>query len=423
MTAPGDLVAEARRATDSAATRITLAIAAAVGTANLSYNFWSPFLPLFMLEVGARDEANAIFWIAFATTAQGIARLVSGPLWGIWADRVGRKNMLLRCLIFATISNLVTASIGAPWHLAISFTLQGLFSGYVPAAAALISVSVPDSRISRSLSMVTSAQYLGNTLGPMLGAVMVIFLDYRGAILVASIFPFVSAISVMFLVPRDKPGVVPTAKGEPKAKLEPFKPTAQFGLAILVYFVIFTMVQIIRLLSPIAVKDIDPSGIEGTIGLTFTLGGLASAISLIFLAPRFFRDGGIRKALAASSALSGACMLILAVAMNVPLYILGFVLFSLFQAAMIPAANTLIAGNAPRARRGTAFGFASSAQAISFMVGPFAAALFASVSIELGFAVLAAVLFGLGFVLLAALREPSMVDTPEETPKPAAASR
>ena len=58
-----------------------------------------------MLQIGASDEADALFWIAVATTVQGVGRLVSGPIWGVLADRFGRKDMLLRCLIFATISN------------------------------------------------------------------------------------------------------------------------------------------------------------------------------------------------------------------------------------------------------------------------------------------------------------------------------
>jgi len=394
-----------------ATNRITWAIAAAVGTANLSYNFWAPFLPLFVLQIGAADEADALFWIAVATTVQGIGRLVSGPIWGIVADRFGRKDMLLRCLVFASIANWITAAIGAPWHLTFSFLLQGIFSGYVPASAALISVSVPDSRISRSLSTVTSAQYLGNTLGPMLGALMAIALGYRGSIAVASMFPLIAAVGVFFLVPRDRPGVIRTASTDGEkvsTKLEPFRPTFQLWLAILVYFVIFTMVQAIRLLSPLAVKEIAPGNVDSIIGLTFTLGGLASAVSLIFLAPKFFRSGGLQRAMVVCSALSGLAMLSLAFAGSVPFYIAGFALFSLVQAAMIPASNTLIAGNAPRARRGTAFGVASSAQAISFMIGPFSAALFAAVSIDLGFVILAGALFALSAVLMVALREPSM---------------
>jgi DHA1 family multidrug resistance protein-like MFS transporter len=364
-----------------------------------------------MLKIGAHDEADALFWIAVATTTQGIGRLVSGPLWGMFADRTGRKTMLIRCLVFASISNVITASIGAPWQLTFSFALTGIFSGYVPASAALVSVSVPDSKLSSSLSMVTSAQYLGNTLGPSLGAIMAIAFGYRGSIFVASLFPLIATALVLFMVPNDQ-HVEVKASGEKPApvKLEPFRPTAQLGLAILVYFVIFTMVQAIRLLSPLAMADIYDGNVDGVIGLTFTLGGLASAASLIFLAPRFFKVGHLQRALVVTSVLSSVAMLSLAFAGSVSFYIAGFALFSLVQAAMIPASNTLIAGNAPRARRGTAFGLASSAQAISFMIGPFSAALFASLSLALGFTVLAGVLLGLAVILLFFLREPSMTD-------------
>ena len=40
-----------------------LTIAAGAGLASLSMNFWIPFLPLYMLELGATSDANALFWV------------------------------------------------------------------------------------------------------------------------------------------------------------------------------------------------------------------------------------------------------------------------------------------------------------------------------------------------------------------------
>jgi MFS family permease len=101
-------------------------------------------------------------------------------------------------------------------------------------------------------------------------------------------------------------------------------------------------------------------------------------------------------------------MVLLSFATTVPWYIVSYALFSLVHASMLPAANTLIAGNVSRERRGTAFGLAGSASAVAFMVGPFGAALFARNSIAAGFLVLSAVLFALGFLLFVALKEPVM---------------
>jgi DHA1 family multidrug resistance protein-like MFS transporter len=390
--------------------RTTFAIAAAVGASNLADSFWIPFLPLFMEEVGAKDGADALFWIALATSIQGVMRLIAGPLWGILADHVGRKAMFLRALYLTGACMTLVAGIGELWHLAVVYALFGVFSGYNPASVALTSVSVPDDQIGRSLGIVTSAQYLGQTVGPAVGAIFLLFLDYRATIVLASLFPMVAATVMLVVVPNDRPRTQREA-GSPAlnaAPLEPFRFTFQLGLAILLYFVLFSISQLIRLLSPVAIDGIATSNVESTIGLTFTLGGLASAFSLIVLAPRFYRTGQLQKALVVSSGLNALSMLVLAAATSVPFYVVGFALFSLIHASMLPAANTLIAGNVTRERRGTAFGLASSATALAFMVGPFGAALFASRSIELGFIGLSVVLFCLGLLLFMALREPSM---------------
>ena len=84
----------------------------------------------------------------------------------------------------------------------------------------------------------------------------------------------------------------------------------------------------------------------------------------------------------------------------------AFAGIALLQAAMVPATNTLIAANAPRERRGTAFGLASGVQALAFMVGPMAAAGFAAISLTLGFAVLGVLFVLLGIMIAVAVREP-----------------
>jgi len=44
--------------------RAVLAIATATGSTSLLVSVWFPFLPLYLLQVGARDEAAALFWVA-----------------------------------------------------------------------------------------------------------------------------------------------------------------------------------------------------------------------------------------------------------------------------------------------------------------------------------------------------------------------
>src|SRR5690606_27695454 len=172
------------------------------GIASFAMNFWIPFLPLYMIDLGATSDANALFWVGVATSVQGVGRLVTGPVWGILSDRYGRRLMFIRALGFASVTTAIVALATEPWHIAVALACQGIFSGFGPAAVALTSVTVPDVRLNASLGLVTGAQYLGNTLGPAVGSILAIALGMRGGIVAAGIMPALAALMVLLLVPK-----------------------------------------------------------------------------------------------------------------------------------------------------------------------------------------------------------------------------
>jgi MFS family permease len=216
---------------------------------------------------------------------------------------------------------------------------------------------------------------------------------------------------VLVWVPRDQVGPAARSKEPSAAKLEPFKPTYQFWLAILLYLFIFALNQLIRLATPISLSQIEGGeDVAGLVGLAFTLGGLVSAISVLFIAPRFFGLGRISIGLTGALVLAAGGNVFLGFANNTVLFMLGFLIVAGVLSAITPTTNTLIAGNASRARRGTAFGIASSAQALSFAVGPIGAAVFAAVSLEAGFLGLAVTLLALALLVWFTLREPRFAD-------------
>jgi DHA1 family multidrug resistance protein-like MFS transporter len=388
-------------------------VALAVGITSMSFMIWWPFMPLYALELGAKSDADALFWVAVATSVQGVARLASGPVWGVISDRFGRKVMFLRALFLSSTIGAAAAFLSAPWQLTIPMGLAGLFSGFNPAAIALVSVSVPNSRLNSSLSMLTGAQYIGTTFGPAVGALMAIVLSYRNAILAASLVPLLTGLAVLLFVPRDQVGPISeqAEKRSSPASLEPFRITVQFTLAVLVYFMIFALNQLIRLITPVSLRAIEgDTDVAGLVGITFSLGGLVSAVSVLLLAPRFFRPGHMRAALVVSCAVAAGGFLVMALAGFTPGFIAGFLLVAMVMSAITPTTGTLIAANSTRSRRGTAFGVAGSAQALALGAGPIAAAAFAAVSLELGFLLLAGLLLAMGLLLQTALKEPDLAD-------------
>src|SRR5512140_3824437 len=265
-----------RRTTDPADAlylRAVTAIASATGSTSLLMNVWFPFLPLYMLQVGAKDDAAALFWVAVGASAQGAGRVIGGPLWGLVSDKLGRKKMFVRAVYFAALTSFVLAVINAPWQVGIALGLQGLLSGFVPAAVALMSVSVPDAKVRDALNAVSGAQYLGSAIGPAVGAAMALAFGYRGAIFSSGLLIAAVATAVIFVVPADS-----VRKKERDAKgaaiaLPPFKPTLQFALAILLYFSLFALGAFRTVATPIALKNIAAANVTEATGLAFALGG------------------------------------------------------------------------------------------------------------------------------------------------------
>ncbi len=401
------------RLADSAGTRTTYLTALAVFLGSSSFNFWWPFMPLYMLDLGATSDANALFWVATATSAQGICRLATSPIWGVLADKLGRKIMFLRTLYLAALTGTAAALIAHPWQLTFALALQGIFSGFIAPAVALVSVSVPDVKLNKSISIVTGAQYLGSTVGPAVGGVLAVILGFRGTILIGAMLPLVAGAIIHAFVPRDR---IETARVEASGKpagLEPFRPTMQFAIAIFLFMMLFATNQLARLITPIALRAIEHADdVKAISSVAFTMAGAFSAFGVLVIAMRVFVPGRLRQAISVSCLIAGGGMLLMALSLslNAAVYIAGFILITIMISAMIPATNTLIAMNVTRSRRGTAFGIASSAQAVAFIVGPFSATLIAAVSIDMGFVILAGIMVALGAGLFLAIREPAVAN-------------
>ena len=387
--------------------RTVLAISAATGSASLLVNVWYPFLPLFLLQVGAKDEPTALFWVAVGMTSQGVARLLGGPLWGLLSDRVGRKKMFVRALYSAALTAFVLSIIHTPWQVAIALGLQGLLSGFIPAAVALMTVSVPEARVKGALSAISGSQYLGSAIGPAVGAGMALAFGYRGAIFSSGLLVAAVATAVILLVPADTVRRVKGGDTADAVAIAPFRPTFQLGLAILLYFSLFALGAFRSIATPIALKGIAGSDVAAVNGLTFTLGGVASALGVWVLSARFFGKRPLRQLLLVTLLLSALGHLFLALSNSAWLYICAFTFASFLNASMMPATNAMIAFNVTRERRGTAFGIASAAQAMAFMVGPMGAAMFATFSLKAGFVTVSVLLVALAALVGVAVREPA----------------
>jgi MFS family permease len=223
---------------------------------------------------------------------------------------------------------------------------------------------------------------------------------------------------VLLFVPRDRIAPHPVSASAPASWRGALRRdlSLQFALGLLLYFISFVMVDLVRTAAPAAIAALDThdTATRAT-GIAFTVSGLASVVGALGLARLVGRPGQFRLSLTLVVLVTAVAHIALGVAGSVAVFIAAYGVASLARGALLPATNTVIAASVPVERRGTAFGIAAAAQALAFIVGPMSAAAFALVSLSLGFVVLGVVLAAIGALTFVALREPDLSQAPRAT--------
>lgn len=112
-----------------------------LSTAGFSLVF--PFMPLYVQEVGIATRGSVAFWSGLAFSSQAFTMMLAAPVWGAYADRYGRKVMLVRATFGGAILLVMMGLVQNAEQLVILRTIQGFVTGVVPAANALVAASTP----------------------------------------------------------------------------------------------------------------------------------------------------------------------------------------------------------------------------------------------------------------------------------------
>jgi MFS family permease len=172
----------------------------------LGLGFALPFLPLFVQELGVKDQADAAQWAGFLI---GVGPLVAGllaPFWGGLADRHGYKRIALVALSALGLSQIVASLAQSPSHVLISRVLSGLFGGVGPIGLAMASASGPKGgSSSKAIGRIQAAQILAAGFGPLLGGAVASSFGIRAAFWAASFSCLFAAAVVGALYQDEKP--------------------------------------------------------------------------------------------------------------------------------------------------------------------------------------------------------------------------
>lgn len=146
-----------------------------------------PLIPLYLQQIGLTDQQDVRLWAGAIGTGQGISFALSAPLWGILADRVGRKPMVVRAMIVSGFGVAAVALMRDPWLILLVVTLRS-------------SATVPSGQLTRAIAWMQAAQVLGMSGGPMLGGVLVGFVGMQTTFLIGGAISVLAGILVLLFV-------------------------------------------------------------------------------------------------------------------------------------------------------------------------------------------------------------------------------
>jgi MFS transporter, DHA1 family, multidrug resistance protein len=363
-------------------------------------------------------------WAALLSGSGSIAMAISSPIWGVLADRYGRKLMVVRATGSAVILVGLMGVATSVYQLLLLRILMGLLTGTITASQALVSSQVPRERLGFSLGVMQTAIFVGSSAGPLLGGLIAQAVGFRLSFAAAAALLFLSTVLVLVCV-QEEPRFTQQAPTIPH-------PTLLAGMrAVLavpvllstigaIFVVQFATTQVYPILPQFVQLLEGPTG-HAALATGLILAGAGGAGALSSTAIGWFSDRIGYTAILITAALAAACLSVPQSFVHTT-WQLGVlrVADGVALGAMLPAASAMLGNLVPPAQRGAAYGLASSATSLGMAAGPLTTALVVAVSGIRAVFLVAAVLLGFIAVwvsVMIRLPEQGAVDATGSVPK------
>ncbi|MDB5052344.1 MAG: multidrug transporter [Bacilli bacterium] len=333
-----------------------------------------PFLPFYLQELGIHNPKQVALWASWIFAANFVTAFLFQPLWGWLSDRFGRKMMLLRSGFGMAIVVALMGFAHSAWHLLLLRMLNGVISGFQPAAVALISTNTPKEKIGFAMGTLQSGAVAGTILGPIIGGLLAEwFGSYRPIFYITGSVLFCASLLALFLVKENFIAV--ENKNQPKASilagLAQLRKIPQLPALFAVTFVIqFAMLSPMALI-PLFVQDLH--GKTEFLALLAALVGAVTGLSNMIASPLLGKLGdkiGAERILGICLIGSAIAFIPQALVQNVGELIAARFFLGIFIGGMLPSVYSLIRKFTPNGMESRAYSFNSSTLSLGNMLGP-----------------------------------------------------
>jgi MFS transporter, DHA1 family, multidrug resistance protein len=381
-----------------------------------AFGFVFPFLPLFISDLGVGDLQQVEIWSGLSSFGQSLVLAVFSPIWGAYADRHGRRLMVLRA---AFGGGLVIALMGLSqniWQLFFLRLLQGAFTGVIAAVTALAISFVPRERVGYALGVIQMSAFAGNACGPLLGGFVADQAGFRVSFgITGGLFILAGVLTVLF-VSEDFVPPPPRSTGTAglNGLLRDIRSRGTDRQLLIMMVVLFSAqfgVSVVQPMLPLFVEVLEPNQSAATLtGVIFTVAGVVASVSSLVWG-RLGDRIGYRRLLIAMALGAGLIYIPQALVTSaIQLIVLRGVL-GIFDGGLLPAANAVIATQTgdkqtDQDSHGTTYGLVYFANGMGFALGPLTGGLLAaSLGLRSVFYVTAVILLAIAAYLPFGLRD------------------
>jgi DHA1 family tetracycline resistance protein-like MFS transporter len=337
-----------------------------------------PLLPFYAERFGASPRD-----IGFLVATYAACTLVSGPVLGQIADRVGRKPLLLVSQLGTLLGFIVLGAAGSLFMVFVSRAIDGATAGNLSIAQAYVSDVTTKENRAKSFGVIGIAFGLGFLVGPAISGYLSQF-GYRYPIYAAQGLSALSVLATATLLPRARPelGNDDAAPAGRRLTLfswgryvDYFKRPELASLLYQFFAFAFAFASFTSGFALFAERQItwhgQPFGTK-QVGYLFAYAGFLGIILQGGLIGRLVKRYGEARLARAGFAAMGLSYVMLGFVRRVPELLGSATLSSFGQGSLRPALTAQITQNSGRNEQGLVLGISQSLMAVAQIVAPLA---------------------------------------------------
>jgi DHA1 family multidrug resistance protein-like MFS transporter len=333
-----------------------------------------PIYTYYIQSLGV-DERLIARWSGIVISASSLSMGLMGPVWGALGDRHGRKIMVMRAMFGGSVIIGLMGFVQSVEQFALLRLIQGVLTGTVTAATALVAGQTPSDKLGETLGKLQLAIFLGQSLGPTTGGLIADILGYRATFWMTSIYLVIAGLLILTQVEEDFTPNPTALEGSLWSHLkDDFSALFAVSALALVLGLRFALRVGLRMSSPtipLIVQELLPSGtfLGSASGLVTTVSGMSSAVTAPLIGRWADRYGG-RLPLIGSALFAAVAMLVQAMAESYWLLLAAQAFLGFGIGGTLAIISAYVGKMAPEGRTGAAFGVDQMAVSLSNAVGP-----------------------------------------------------